>query len=133
MADILVMEDDILFAELLCNSLEGDKHQTHRFADASSAIAHLQAHVVDLVVSDITVHKEGLAVPDGGIKLIATVRKLSRYPAKRIPIIAISGAHVWPGMEGILVTAETLGADATLKKPFHPDELLQLINEMLHL
>ena len=122
------MEDDPALGPLLCASLEDAGHDTALFGDATTAIAYLEHTHVDLVITDITVRKEGRPVPDGGIRLITKAKMIGRERSRVIPIIAISGAYVWQGMEFVLQTASSVGADETLKKPFEPEALVNLVD-----
>jgi DNA-binding response OmpR family regulator len=81
------------------------------------ATAYLATHPCDLLVTD-------LAMPGGeGIETIRAARR--QHPA--LKIIAISGAF---GKE-MLRTAEILGADASLRKPFTAEELIAAVNSLL--
>jgi two-component system cell cycle sensor histidine kinase/response regulator CckA len=78
---------------------------------------YLATHACDLLVTD-------LAMPGGeGIETIRSARRL--YPA--LKILAISGAF---GKE-MLRTAEILGADASLSKPFTAETLIAAVNSLL--
>lgn len=131
MSRILVMEDDAHLGVQICNSLTAAGHQTVLFFDASSAIDYLKYDDVDLIVTDLTVKKNGVPVPDGGIKLISHVKGGNWIGRIAPKIIAISGAYVRDHMGSILATASNIGADVTLKKPFHPDRLLELVEKLL--
>lgn len=130
MADILVMEDDSLFGGLLCQALQEAEHSTLLVMDATAAIRALESNSVDVVVTDMTVHKNGRAVPDGGLVLISSIKQKERETGEQgPPVIAISGAYKWEGMQFILQTAEAIGADAVLEKPFDFDDLLHVIDK----
>ena len=87
-------------------------------ADGRKALALIAAHpACDLLVTD-------LAMPEGeGIETIRLVRK--QYPA--VKILAISGAFG----EDMLRTAQFLGADASLGKPFTAEALVATVRALL--
>ena len=126
MAALLILEDDAAFASLLKRSLTNAGHVVTLCESANSAMQHLSKSPCDIVISDLFIHKGDALRPHGGFNLIARVRDCPE--TKMLPIIAMTGAHRLPGMQHILSTAKQFGANANLKKPFHMDELLTLID-----
>ncbi|MFV1528746.1 MULTISPECIES: response regulator transcription factor [unclassified Phaeobacter] len=131
MANLLVLEDDEVFADLLQVSLERAGHFPIFCADATQAIAQYDEYDFDLVIADLIVKKNNRAVPDGGVILLAFLQGRAREGHKIPPVISMSGATRAPGLENLLVTSRDLGATASLTKPFEPIELLSLIDELL--
>ncbi|AHD08362.1 response regulator transcription factor [Phaeobacter gallaeciensis] len=131
MANILVLEDDEIFASLLQDSLEQAGHFPITCEDATETIAQYHEYSFDLVITDLIVKKDNRAVPDGGVMVISFLQGLARDGYKIPPIIAMSGATQRRGLEQLLVTSKDLGATATLTKPFEPTELLTLIDQLL--
>jgi two-component system cell cycle sensor histidine kinase/response regulator CckA len=88
-----------------------------RASSGVEALRLITSRPCDLLVTD-------LSMPDGeGIETIRLVRK--RDPI--VKILAISGAF----NDDMLRTAELLGADASLAKPFTPDDLIAAVRTLL--
>lgn len=120
MADILLIDDDDIFRDVLASALE---HAGHAVRQASNGIEGLRLYrerAAELVITDIVMpEKEGLA----------TIRDIHRdYPSARI--IAMSGglAH---DPKLYLHMAEKFGAHAVLAKPFHLADLIKAVNAAL--
>ncbi|WP_227270787.1 response regulator [Roseobacter weihaiensis] len=125
------MEDDIAFGELLRASLEEAGHSVVLRFDGASAQSYFEKHGADVVLTDIIIKQDQKSIPDGGLLLISRIRGMSSESARSVPIIAMSGATSYPGMQGALTTAEALGATVSINKPFSPDELTDLIDDLL--
>lgn len=128
MGKVLLLEDDTVLARQITYDLAGEGHTVTTFAAATDALKHLEKNDVDIVIADIFIQQDGEYVPDGGIRLISTIRQLQ---ARDTPVIAISGSFEALHGDHIAETAKTVGATATLAKPFHPDELLKLVHEQV--
>jgi CheY-like chemotaxis protein len=120
MANILVIDDDDIFRDVLVSAL---KHAGHSVREATNGVEGLRMfheQPAELVITDIVMpEKEGLD----------TIRDLRReFPQARI--IAMSGglAHD-PRL--YLHMAEKFGAAAVLAKPFNLDELARTVNAAL--
>lgn len=129
MAKLLVLEDDIAFGFRLKRELIDAEHEVELYSAASDAIEELCQTQYDLLITDIIIRQDNRSVPDGGIKLVAWVRRNANM--RTIPIIAMTGTHKFPGMKSILSTIEQVGANASLEKPFHMDDLLAMIDRLL--
>src|SRR5918999_1195801 len=79
-ANILVVEDEPLGRNLICEVLRNEGYQVSEAADGAEALGLAQAQRFDLVVSDFVMPKLD------GFKLLAQLH--SRYP--RMPVILIS-------------------------------------------
>jgi len=100
----LVLESSGYEVVLVTKGLEGiDQARTSRFGFS----------VVDLYLTDIS-----------GFEVISDIRNLQ----PQIPILLIT-AH---GSPQVFDEAKRLGAVGALAKPFHPAELLKLIDSHLH-
>ena len=86
--------------------------------DHASADSHQLAEIIR-GVKFIMPKKDGLEV-------ITEIRR--RYPNTRI--IAISGG-ARPSGPGVLATAQALGADGLLAKPFRQEALLDMVDELM--
>ena len=118
MARILVIEDEAEMRELLRQTLESAAHEVRLALDGEEALRLHRAVSAQLVITDIFMPgKEGLE----------TIRAFRReFP--QVPVIAISGQ---PALGNALDVARRLGAVKTLAKPFHPPELLALVESVL--
>ena len=120
MKKILLVEDDLLFADLLEKALVTFGYQVFRAGNAKQALQHYDPQTIDLVITD-------LIMPDmEGMELIVTLRR--RHPCVRV--IAISGGGRNPP-EIYLKIADRIGALRTLAKPFPLEVLRQAVSECL--
>jgi CheY-like chemotaxis protein len=123
MAKILVVEDDPAMRRATCRILQGAGHAVTGFENGAAAIEQIEQEAPDapdLLITDIFMPEVE------GLETIRRVRALR--PA--MPIIAISGFTLQGGGD-YLGAAEKLGAAATLKKPFRPADLLNLVSRLL--
>lgn len=135
MSRILVLEDDLDFAELLCLDLEDAGYEVVVETTGAAALQRLSTDHFDLLITDIHIWKEGKPTGDGGLLLTGRLRN---FPALQndgrlvgLPIIAISGALQRPGQSNILNAAISVGADAVLAKPFEADEMRALVSQLI--
>lgn len=110
MPQILVCDDDKLFAALMRRALQQHGHDVTIAEDAKSAREALARGAFDAFVCDIVLPDEN------GLHVLRDVRQA--HPA--MTLLAVSGGksdgrsvHI-----DVLHLAETLGADAVVKKPF---------------
>jgi CheY-like chemotaxis protein len=125
MHKILLVDDNAVVRRLLQDLLTMESYDVVAVASGREAIEALTTFAVDAVVTD-------LYMPDmDGLELIVEMRKL--YPG--LKIIAISGGSSRLGARQAdhLGTARAIGADAVLKKPFEPDELISALRQLLNL
>ena len=119
-ATVLVADDDIPFTKYLRELLEGVGYRVLEAYDGEFALQQIEEHRPDVVLTDIYMpFVEGIGL------ILATRRSNSA-----IPIIAMSGGGPQPEIDYLRV-AGLLGADATLKKPFEADVLLNMIARVL--
>lgn len=120
MADILIIDDDEVFRDVLATALETAGHQVRQAGNGVEGLQMFHAQPAELVITDIVMpEKEGLD----------TIRDLRReFPHARI--IAMSGglAHD-PRL--YLHMAERFGATAVLAKPFQLTDLLKAVQSAL--
>ena len=128
MAIFALLEDDQTLASLLVQSLEDEGHQVHHYVTATETLEAIESKPIDIVIADVFIKVGDQISSDGGVRLIA---QLKQVLDSKIPVIAISGSL--QGVAGVPVasTVTTVGADAVLAKPFHPDELLEVSGELL--
>ena len=109
---VLVVDDDPDVASVLVAMLTALGHDASSVAGATEAIRVLPRVDPDLVITD-------LVMPDGeGMELLTHLWRSRR--GKRPAVIAMSGNAT--GVR-FLRASELLGACATLRKPFGPEEL----------
>jgi len=118
MKRILVVDDEEEIRSLVQRVLEGAGYQVSQAGNGREAMKLVGAGGCDLVVLDMVMpEKEGAE----------TVREIRRgHPS--LPVLAISGVV---NAAFYLTTAKHLGATATLRKPFTPEELLGSVADLL--
>lgn len=121
MAKVLVIDDEPGIRGIMCRVLEAAGHDVTAFANGGGAIEHVRQEPVDLLITD-------LFMPE--VEGIETIREIHRLRPD-MPIIAISGVDFEGG--DYLRVARKFGATATLKKPFWPADLVELVSRMLSL
>lgn len=117
MADILVIDDEPLVRKTVRITLERGGHTIVEADNGLAGIRECGRHTFDLVISDILMPgKEG----------IETIQELrANYPT--LKILAMSGGGRVANVD-FLTIAMKLGANAMLRKPFDPHELLEKVN-----
>lgn len=120
MAHILLIDDEELVLVTLKNALEAAGYSVVTARDGHQGLSRLREHHFDAIVTDIIMpRKEG----------IETIREIRRcHP--RIPIIAASGGGQM-GHDRLLSMTESLGATASIAKPFRPRELIAVLESCL--
>jgi len=121
MARVLVIDDDPTILSLVAGILEADGHTIAQAKDGRAGLALFAKAAADLIITDIV-------MPEGeGIETITAIRRLSRV----VPILAMSGSATVGGSADYLRAAAALGASATLRKPFAPDQLSETVARLL--
>ena len=116
MARLLLIDDDVMFREVLAEVLTAAGHAVVQTADGRTAPDHPG---IELVITDMVM--PGFE----GIETIALLHQ--KRPG--LPIIAISGAPVNSHL--YLRMAAHLGANRALSKPVDFSEILRLVDELL--
>ncbi len=120
MQKIIIIEDDYAIRESLSEILSMKGYEVLAAESGLDLQNRLQDFKPDLLITDII-------MPDkDGIEVIIEMKKTHND----IRLIAISGGGRIDS-ESYLNTAKYLGADATLKKPFTHDQLIQVIENLL--
>ena len=120
MARLLLIDDEVEVRTPLATWLTRHGHEVVQAGDGAEGLARLAEGPFDLVVTDII-------MPDmEGIETIMHIRK--RWPD--LPVVAISGGGSGEPSQA-LRPASRLGAHATLRKPFRPAVLVDLIADLL--
>ncbi len=121
MQHILIVEDSETMRALLAATLEelGEPVKITEAASGFEALRCLPRESFDLILTDIY-------MPDiNGLELVSFVNQNEAY--KKIPLVIISTE----GSERDRDKGLALGADAYLVKPFDPDELKRVAQELL--
>lgn len=119
MARILIIEDDDLLRTVLVNALEFAGHSVVQARNGQEGIEVFHAVPVDLVLTDIV-----MPVKEG-VETIMTLRD----ERKNLPIIAMSGGAA--NAKLYLNIAGRIGAKRILSKPFTPQHLLEVVEQVL--
>jgi len=118
---ILVIDDDIQGNQMVCRILKNAGYEVNSAFDGVEGVKLFMQERPDLVITDLFMpEKEGLE----------TIMEL-RQADKKVRIMAITGGAPNMNMADLLDTAEMLGADALMAKPFHMETFLQRVKELL--
>ena len=114
---VLVIDDEFLVRETVENILEDAGYEAIIATGGVEGLKLLEEHSPSIVISDII-------MPDkDGIEIIQDIRKIKAD----VKIIAISGSTFG---QQYLEAAKELGADAILRKPFLPFELIAVLEKI---
>ena len=116
MSRVLVIDDNVDIREMLLLKLQLAGFQARAAADGERALQQLAAEPADIIITDLFMPEKD------GVETITEIRE--RYPD--VSIIAMSG---WQSPRGpdYLAVAREIGAIATLRKPFDPDEMMRIV------
>ncbi len=115
---ILVIDDEENIRELVRAVLENAGYEVLDAADGDIGLEVFRSNQVDLIITDLIMPgKEG----------IETISELRKQQSD-LKIIAISGAV---DSSTYLHLAGQLGADETIAKPFHVNELVETVGRLL--
>jgi CheY-like chemotaxis protein len=120
MARILVIDDDLQIRVALNHLLQSKGHTVEEATHGEEGIACYYKQPADLVILDIMM--PGIS----GLHVIGALQK--DFPEVRI--ITLSAAHE-VGRANLLPASILLGALRSIRKPFEPEHLLNVINELL--
>jgi two-component system chemotaxis response regulator CheY len=118
---ILIVEDSATMRSLLASTLEeiGVPVKVFEASSGFEALRELPREDYDLIVTDIN-------MPDiNGLELVSFVRQNPKYRA--IPLVIVSTE----GSDRDREKGLGLGADAYLVKPFEPEDLVQVVKDLL--
>lgn len=113
---IMVVEDDLKIAKLICGNLKKWSYQVHMITDFHQVMSEFLAFEPDIVLLDIQ-----LPVFDG-FHWCQQIRQVSK-----VPIIFVSSRD----NPLDVVMAMNLGADDYIEKPFHMDVLIAKVKGVL--
>lgn len=121
MANILCIEDEPQLLVIIRRFLEEAGHAVVAVATGEEGLQVLHEQPVDLVITDI------LMAEMDGIEMLRRMRQRVDAP----PVIAMSGGGNYCDGGDLLTVAHSMGARATLKKPFVRDDLLRVVATVL--
>ena len=121
MAQILVIEDDAQFREMLAQMLEQAGYQVETAANGIVGLERFRQSAPDLVITDILMPEK-----DG----IDTIIEMKRE-RDDVRIIAISGGRRTITPQFNLDSAALIGVRQTLTKPFSRQQLLEAVQMAL--
>lgn len=114
-SNLLLVEDDPTIRVVYSTALEKAGHKISTLKSGVGIIEAIKELAIDLVVTDIVMENVD------GIQALLLMKK--EFP--ELPVIAISGNDLY------LQSADVLGANAVLQKPFEIDALLAAIDAAL--
>lgn len=121
MSNILVIDDDDFFCDMLVQMLRQDGHRVIAKDDGVQALKLLERSLPDLIITDILMpHMDG----------VEFIMELSKQ-SNKTPVIAMSGGRRSVTAQFNLNSATLLGVKATLTKPFSQVELRQAIEQAM--
>src|SRR4029079_3996825 len=117
MSNILIVDDEQSYRQLLTLVFEADGHTLRTAAHGREAVEMLQAEPADIIISDVR-------MPDmDGIGLLSSVRE--SFPHIGV-VLMTAFASVDPARD-----AFKLGADDFIQKPFDVEELKLIVRKTL--
>jgi DNA-binding response OmpR family regulator len=120
MARVLIIDDDLAFAQALTKHLARAGHEVRQASDGDAGFRACQRELADVVVVDIFMPRQG------GLQTIGRLRR--EWPAMKI--VAVSGVTS-AGSLDVGGHAVTLGADRFVSKPFEAQALVTLVETLL--
>lgn len=122
MANLMLIDDDQTFREMLRQMLERAGHTVFCAENGAEAFKHFPEVDVDLVITDLIMpEKDGIEV----------IRELSGM-APGMKIIAVSGGTRNLNSDMQLKVARMMGADVILPKPVSRKDILAAIDTLLN-
>ena len=116
---LLVVEDSPVQSVMLVRMLEHAGYTVHTAANGRLALAYLDEHNVDLVITDINMPEMS------GIALIEAIRQ--RPQLQNLRVMVVTGL----ASPADLLASATAGADQYIIKPYSEDFLLSRVSEEL--
>lgn len=119
---ILIVDDNVDILSFMQAALEGAGFDVRIVTEGAQALALQAKHGADLLITDIFMPGQD------GIETIHQCK--ARFPQTRIIVMSAGGGS---GRKlDYLPSALLIGADATLRKPFNVDQLVDTVRKVLH-
>jgi CheY-like chemotaxis protein len=115
---ILVVDDEPEICGAIAMLLDEDGYDVSTAIHGFDALLQLRVMTPDMIISDLNMPQMS------GFEFLSVVR--CRFPS--IPVIAMSGAFA----QGDWISGGVIADGFYSKGRCHPDELLQLVNELIH-
>jgi CheY-like chemotaxis protein len=116
MAHLLIVDDDATIRHLIRRTLERSGHSMVEAENGREALRNLTQKRADLVLLDLNMPEME------GIETVQEIRRT--FPSTKIIVIS--------GVEAVYLRgSQLLGADAAIRKPFHPEELRETVARVL--
>lgn len=116
---ILIVDDDADMTFLMSEALQGLSHQVTVAHSGPEAVTKTSREDFDLIILDIRMPFFS------GLWFCDALR--CRPQTKNIPVVIVSAMPAEENMQ----KAYRLGASAYLKKPFHPQDLFEVVKKLL--
>lgn len=113
---VLVVEDDLIIADLIEQILRFESFEVSHVVDGQSAVEFVSRQQPDLILMDLMLPVKS------GIDASREIRRSDEDGIARIPIVAMSAGV------NLRANAEELPVDGLLAKPFDIDELLATVD-----
>jgi CheY-like chemotaxis protein len=117
---VLVVDDHADVRDFIRAALESAGYEVNIASEGGSALRLQRGQPAELLITDIFMPERE------GMETIAAFKK--EFPQTRV--IAISAGTSY-GKHDFLAAAKLIGADATLRKPFDADQLLETVSKTL--
>lgn len=119
MARIIIADDDEIVGEIARDALLASGHGAGLVKDGAEALRVVKARRPDLLILDCNMP---------GMSGVLVLRELRNTPALyNLPVMMLTGRRSAQDVD----LAMFAGADAYVKKPFDPDELVFKVEELL--
>ncbi len=119
MSTVLAVDDSVTMRQMVGYCLREAGYQVVEAVDGVDALAKLQAHRIDLVITDLYMPRMD------GIELIKQVRSLKSH--RFTPILMLTTET----QGGRKAEGQAAGATGWIVKPFEPQQLLKVIKRVL--
>jgi response regulator RpfG family c-di-GMP phosphodiesterase len=114
---LLLIDDDASFRALLRTTFEVFDIEVQEAESAEAAVELINDRLPDAIVLDVVMR---------GTDGLSFCRRLKSSPTTaRVPVVVLSGSDL-----GTAVAADASGADAFVRKPFSPLELLAIVERL---
>ncbi|HPX56368.1 MAG TPA: response regulator [Syntrophales bacterium] len=121
MPRILIIDDDDTIRDVLVEYFDSMGYGVMEATNGREALERQMDNPADLVITDLIMPEEN------GLETILELR--NRHPS--LKIIAMTGSGHFGALED-LKTASCMGAHRTFSKPFHLEDMLQAVEELLN-
>ena len=119
MKTILTVDDSATARQMTGLVLRGAGYEVIEAVDGEDALAKLQGHTLNLILSDINMPKMD------GLEFTRRVRAIEEH--KFVPIVLLTTeSHPEKKQEG-----KAAGATGWIVKPFNPDQLLAVVKKVM--